>query len=341
MFATLFAGGLSAVAGLFGRSDAKATEKRARAAHEEAERKNRKAVKKANATNEALGRELLNVPLETTTVEQRSGGVKTSFREWGDVDSVAMMAAAEASGFNPVTWLNAGGMTAYARRFYESNVEDTTRIETTFTSKGHNAAAAYQLMSPQVYQGTPAPVHNVPSVGSVLAQAGSDAFKQYNDDAIRTASQNFQRELMQMQLDAAQQRAMRNKFGDTPKTSTSGSAFSAGTMIGGLSGANVPPAGGTAGWPSTWKAGETSATNPWSRSRIDPNSADAEMFETRYGEILSELFGVRNAVDDLMANATGLTKEQRYARTRDALQKLINIRPAKSSSWWPSLSFVP
>jgi hypothetical protein len=121
----LIGGAVSLVGGLFGRSDAK---KRDKAAAEAAK-----------------------VPVVTDSDTSHT------------VDLPGLVAAAEASGFNPMTILNAGGLSAFT----------STKQHTVTT--GQNAMAA---------------VPTAPSVGSVIAQSVGNAFQIYREDkaAAQTAA---------------------------------------------------------------------------------------------------------------------------------------------------------
>lgn len=319
---SLITGGLSAVSGLLGSASGSKANKKARLQHMWVEAANRAALEETNAKNKTLGLALLRTPVRTeevlnTTVTQRtSGGVDTSYREWGDVDVDAMMAAAEKAGFNPATWLNAGALSAYTRRNSETKMRDTTRIQTTTKGKnvstvyGSYADKAYGLMSPQTYQTSAAPQTAVASPAQAIVGGIADGFKYYSDGQIRQDNQDFQRGLLNLSLDAASKRLLAPGVGggNVGGASTNGLNGALSAIVKGLGQLTMP------------KTGDRNATNPNSVGsgwKIDPTVVDAEQGETRYGDIAQELFGIKNAISDTMYNMTGLTAPERWQKTQN------------------------
>jgi len=138
MLNALVTGGLSLVSGLFGRSKAK---------------KQAKAVEEQNRKIEAAADLAMATPLIRDTTTSQS------------LDLKGLTEMALANGYNPMSIINAGGLSAF-----------TTSSTSEFTM-GHNATAKMQaLMGAQQ-----AP--DVPSVGQIVTGALSDGFQTYRSDA--------------------------------------------------------------------------------------------------------------------------------------------------------------
>lgn len=294
MWQAIVAGGLSALGGLFARKDAKDTERRAREEADRVEAINRASVDATNATNLQLGKSLLKEKYKTHQLNRTT--------EVNTVDVDAMVKAAEKAGFNPASFLAAGGASLFTRR---EATEDVL-----FSSLGHNAAQAYQLMSPQTYQAAPRPTYNVPSLGSVFASGLSDAYKTYASEADRVRDQDFRRELLNLQLSAVQAGKRQGKGASSftvPSMVTSGGLDSP-VSGGALSKSKL----GKVGSPKTPEAGDATVTNPFDKRNVEPSSRDASLWEDRYGEVLGMVGGIKNAWDDGFRNLTGMTSAERY-----------------------------
>lgn len=272
---------------------------------------NERTLAEVNAKREQLGRELLTIPEVTGS--------------WVDVDG--MMAAAERSGFNPVTWLQAGGMSAY---------QQTWRT-------GHNAADAFKLMVPEyaLAQASQVPQqHSALSAFGGALSAGASAFgTQFRADM----SYDLQAQKL------AQAESMMG-FGLSGRNGlmtainyggTGGSSARVGAgAVRGLSTAisDLP-------YPEKWKAGDVEVTNPWGRAFIDHTVSNADTKETRYGEPGDWLFGVDTMIHDAARNLSGRT-------IREWGQKVgLNIGDYKQKGdtswspafgrWWNSPTSLP
>lgn len=294
---------------------------------------NKAAIAKTNKINKKLaknlGDALLNTPLVENRTTKTTGGVHSysSQDNYSYVDTAAMMKAADAAGFNPVTFINAGGLQAYTQTGFKSEQHDISdlMVEENYSSTGHNAAAAYQLkaglMSPQTYQATafqtsafqenmPTPQQAVPNNMMIAANAGSAALNAYTAGAAREDSQAFQREMLNTQLAAIQRNQGANRTGFVPSTVTSG-----GLTVGNKNGAGLsalsPVTSQGLPLPQGWKAGETEATTdmwkgilPWSSGGAK-EMPDASVGENRYGELGEWLLGAANLTSDAFKAATG------------------------------------
>lgn len=278
MFAALALGALSAGGALLqgvGQQQASAKQARLQMMSDAmARNENERQLKVVNEARERLGREMLTVPEQVG----RSS--------WVDTD--AMMAAAERSGFNPVTWLNAGGMQAYT-----STHEWRT---------GHNAADAYKMMIPEyaLSQASQIPQqHSMLSAFGGALSAGASAFgTQYRADQ----SYDLQSQRL-AQMGAA---TINNGMGLSQNNGLmTALSYGSRTEVGG-SGSNM--AGGLSpyAYPSQWKPGKVEVTNPSPVALVDPNVSDTGGAITqRWGEGAEWLFGVPNMFADAVINITG------------------------------------
>lgn len=258
-----------------------------------------------NSARERLGRELLEVP------EVSSG--------WVDVD--AMMAAAERSGFNPVTWLNAGGMQAYHNTF----------------RMGHNAADAYRLMIPE-YQLSQA--SQVPQQYSALQGLGAGLSSAANVIGTQMrADQSYDLQMAKMAAGmgmAATNNGMGLSQGNGLMTALSFGSRSESGQAGGLS----PYA-----YPEAWKAGKVEVTHPFGRGFIDPFNSNADVKEARYGEPGDWLFGIDAMIHDTVRNLSGRTlREWGQAagmNVGDYFQKGDTSWGPSFERWWNSPTAAP
>lgn len=301
------AGGLSLLSSFGASKSAKKQAKQQRAYDEEANRVNAWKTEVRNAQAEALGRELLTVP-ETVTDNTRQDNYS-----YVDVDS--MMKAADRAGFNPVTWLNAGGMQAYTQ---SGSVNSGSK-----TSIGHNAAAAFQMMMPETNLVSASQAVKVPNAMQAIGDAGTAALNVYRQDTKLEQSQAFQKELLGLQIAGIQ--AARAKGagvnsvgGSTPSTTTAGSA----------SGGWFSRPGDTAttyGNPN-WEADAAKVSNPWPSGwmKVDPRTSNADSFSNRYGDIAEEIAGMYNLINDGTFSATG---KNIPTNIRDGWAALSSIQP--------------
>ena len=212
-----------------------------------------------------------------TIPEQRGG--------WVDVDG--MMAAADRAGINPISFINAGGLSAYSQTWIT----------------GQNAADAFKLMAPE-YQLTQA--SQVPQQHSMLSafggalSAGASAFgTQYRAD------QSYDLQMTKM-LGAFGQMGMGLSGSNGLSTAISYGGTGGGF---GTAGIGSGKAGGLSDlpYPSQWERGKVEVTNPHRSWSIDSTAPDAEMYETRYGDLMQEVFGIANLAQDAVRATTGRT----------------------------------
>lgn len=257
----LIGGGLSLIGGLFGRKDAKKKDRKAKKdadiANKKAEEENKKAEERAEKASKT--------PVITKTASK--------------VDLKGLVQAAQDAGFNPVTYLNSGALSAYT--------------STTSKTTGSNAGALTNVgYIPPTFA-----TASAPSVGSVIAGALGTGFNIAREDGLFQA------------------KAAVNSFPSAPKPgwaqampemfTTAAKAFvTKGTM------SQKMPTDGSAIRPSV----ETpTMTNPHTSAYVDPTVSDAEMMETRYGdsEILAMYGAVTRGYADLVYNVTGSTSAGR------------------------------
>ena len=252
MFAALALGALSAGGQLLAGMGAKqASAKQARMqmiADAMAREANEATLAKVNARREEIGNTLLNAKNVVRT--------------------------AEMAGFNPVTWINSGGL-------------------------GYMTDAAKFLVPEYQLQGA----SQVPQQHSMLSAfgnaitAGANAFgTQYRAD------QSYDLQMGKMAM------GLSNSFGNMMGGS-SGGYGGGGISYGGSGGSgNASSATGALSnlpYPGSWKRGDVDVTNPWYGLNVDKTFADAESFEARYGDIAQEIAGARNFVADAYLNSTG------------------------------------
>lgn len=274
----------SLAGGLFGRSSAKKAARNAAEAKARADAYNLEMITRTNVKNEALGRELLDVPLEQFTTN--------SF------DASAFHAAAAEAGFNPQTFLNAGGLSAFTNQHVYS--------------KGHNAVAAYQMMMPQTHQIDADPTQRIPSVGEIGFSALSDGLKTFGEGMARADQQAHQQSMLSQQLAAIQSSSNRNsrQLG-VPGFSTSGSQITS-RGSGGLAKPKTKAISIDLGDPSAPERDGTKFVNPYVNWRVDPTSPNGEAAEDRYGDgPVAFGHGIVTQFDDIFYNLTGTTHKQR------------------------------
>lgn len=202
------------------------------------------------------------------------------------VDLSKLVTESRAAGFNPMTILNAGGLSAY----------------TTTSVTGHNAMAA---------------VPTAPSFGSVLAGAASSAFDIYRQDKQVAAGRQHELDLWKMQSSAprAQARAAGATMGSlsaNPRRVTASGPVTLTTN--GL------------GEVATPEVGEVTVTNPYDYFDVDPYTRNAEDKETRNGdnEIFTFIDGLSVQFNDLWYNVTGLNSRERRAITMRTAKTVYN-----------------
>lgn len=270
IWSALLAGGLSALSGFGAQQSAKKQAREQRINDFLTEFKNRQAIDAKNDANRQLGADLGQrlINSKLTTTERTQGSVTntsgSAVDNYSYVDVDGMMEAADRAGFNPVTFLNAGGLQAYTQTGSRGSAweQEVTDMLVTHTSKGHNAAAGYSLMaslmSPEVYMATSSQATKIPSTLEVIGDAGTTALNAYRSDMRDQANKDFQSSLLDRQLSA-----INNAGGTTAKTSR--------TMY-------VPSTTTSGGTTLNARGGQLSA-NPYAAAGVVPDIKQAE----RYG----------------------------------------------------------
>lgn len=354
--------GMSALSGM-GQQQAAAKQGRQQMINDAiARQQNNDMIANHNAVNARSAAELLKVP--QITEEKTYGHIITSDRTTQDqsnysyVDVDGMMAAAERAGFNPKTWLDAGALGAYtqtgshmAMGGYTDKFSDMTITE---TKTGHNAAAAYQLMSPESALVTASQAAKIPSTWEIIGNAGTAGLNTFNQLNGKQQAQDFQRELLGMQL-AARGNLMSNNsqygggMAGTPSYTTSGGTTTKSAAGSQDSGYPEGPYAGIAPgdesdrdkwseaqirrfdmvglpYPDKWKVGEVERTNPYySGRRIDPGMANADKYADRYGDIAEEIVGGYNFLNDNVYDYTGLSIPDNYRLGMNALSRSLGL----------------
>lgn len=262
MFAALALGALSFGGSLlqgFGAKQASAKQARMQAiADAMAREQNEATLNRVNAIRENIGNTLL--------------------------DARNVVKTAEMAGFNPVTWLNGGGL-GYMTDAAKFLVPEYQLVGASQVPQQHSALSAF---------------------GGALT-AGANAFgTQYRAD--------MSYDLQQQKLNNAQDALF---FGLSQGNSLRGALSYGGTGGGLATASRGAGAGGglsssgtglsAAPYPQKWETGKVEGTNPHRTWSIDPTQADAEAYETRYGDIAQEIFGAYNFVADSVRTTTGRT----------------------------------
>lgn len=321
MFAALALGALSAGGSLLSSIGAKqASGKQARLqmiADAQARDYNERMAEQRNAVAQALAREALTIP-ETT--DRQSGS-------WVDVDG--MMAAAERSGFNPVTFLNAGGMAAYTQRWDRE------------TRTGHNVADLYKMMMPDYVTTTASQVpqqHSMFSAFGGALSAGVNAFgTQYRaDQSYDLQMRKMDQALMQVGMGLSQRNGLMTAI-SYGGAGSGGARFESPTAAGG----GLSPYA----YPQNWKPGKVEVTHPFERGFIDPYVSDGQVKANRYGEPGDWLFGVDTMIHDAVRNMTGRTIRE-WGQTSgmnigDYFKKGDTSWAPSVGRWWNSPTSFP
>lgn len=226
---------------------------------------------------------------------------------------------AEKSGFNPVTFLNAGGLShlanwADARKY---SIPEYSLTQASQVPQQHSALSAF---------------------GGALS-AGVNAFAtQWRAD------QSY--ELNSRKLDLAEQSmifglSQRPTLGGTTRSVTYGSGGGAGFITAGV---GATKAGGLSSmpYPEKWKPGGVEVTNPHYKWEVDKTQADAEAYETRYGDIAQEVFGAYNLVADSVKSWSGKTIGEWGQATRNWLNAGREVtRSGKVEPYAPFVGAYP
>lgn len=148
-------------------------------------------------------------------------------------------------------------------------------------------------------QNAMAAVPTAPSTGSVIAGALSTGFNIYREDAA---------------AERAERVAAMSSFPARP-TATLGSILT-GTPAGGKAGGGGAQFAAApalkAGAPVVPEFERGTKVNPHSTWKVDPTIPSAEDGETEYGDLLGNVFGVRNLYLNTLYNLTGMTEPERH-----------------------------
>lgn len=292
--------------------------------------RNQETIDAVNIKREALGRELLTIP-EVNEVTTGS---------WVDVDG--MMAAAERAGFNPVTFLNAGGLAAYTHGW-----QKTVR-------QGHNAADAFKMMLPEYALSTPSQVPQQYSPLSALGgaiTAGANTF-----GTMHRADMSYDLQMARL-LAAGSMQGMGLSDGNGFARVIQSGAPARVPGLAALTGGKIGSAGGKDDitvWPSyevapntLWEAKKPEVTNPfppqWGWS-IPPGYADAQAYEDAGTEIWSWPYSIAKGINTVLWNTTGNTAEGHFQTARQQVIDWKAVTPNMtrySGTPWATGSMSP
>lgn len=296
---TALSGGLSLMSGIGARNSSAKQGRLQMMEDARMDALNQERLAVMNNQREALGREMLTVEEKNTSTVSDNSWQSTN--TWSDLDVDAFMAAGEKAGFNPVTWLNSGALSLYARG--SSLTMNGGDVTTTTTRTGHNAADAFKLMAPDAYYGTPTQIPKVPDMLEVFGNAGNAALSTYKDLYKTQQSQDFQSSLVDRQLTALANRQM---GGGQTVGGSYGQSISTGGKAGTVGGLSTSGKLATSlPYPSSWEKGDVNVTNPSRVWKVDKDVPDAEAAEARYGDLAQEIFGAANLINDGVLTTTG------------------------------------
>lgn len=197
-----------------------------------------------------------------------------------EVDLIGMNNAAIEAGYNPMTLLNAGGLSAFTK--------------TKNTTTGHNAMAAAQAKGA------------VPSMGSVFAGAVGSTLDNLTASVFQAAAP-----LSKNYFPPAPPKVvgMADALGWNTLAKTAGGTKVAGSsgFVTGMNGKGAPAHGN----PLVPVQGEVTVTNPWPKQKVDPYFRDAEGTETRSSDVVSNAYGVWVTGMDWMYDQTGISYPDR------------------------------
>lgn len=241
------------------------------------------------ATGSILGG-LLGGETSQRTREKTKSKSRTRSTSTSDANLGRLVRDAERNGFNPLTVLRSGGLSAY------STVNNSGYSVTKSNSRGKNnssssaplgagIAGAFQTIGGAMADSGPSPESG----------AAADAWQglRYANDPVAAKSQEF--DLVQAQLRDARVGAVSEDGGNptVPASSTYYTRTPALKMSGGSDGGSMQP---------TFEA--PTVTNPWptrSGIKVNPNVPDVSAFEERYGEseIMSTIAGAGTLAGDI------------------------------------------
>jgi len=202
-----------------------------------------------------------------------------------------MNKAAIENGYNPMTVLNAGGLSAFSKT----------------TTTGHNAMAAAQARAA------------VPSFGSVLAGAVGSTLDSLTGSLFKSALPTSKSYFPPApSADFGMAGALGWNSGGGRVSANAGGAFASpafkSARLATNAGAPMLPA---------FDAPET--VNPWVQYGVDPTTGGAAPFTQRYGEseLVEMVAGVYAGWDDIWYNVTGMTSQERYKTLGQPVAKVV------------------
>lgn len=204
---------------------------------------------------------------------------RTEARDWL-LQSQNIVDVAENAGFNPVTFINAGGL-GYLTDAMKYHVPDYSLVQASQVPQQHSMLSAF---------------------GGALS-AGASAFgTQYRaDQSYDLQSQKLSDARDAMMFGLSQSPSMRS----TVSYGGGGSVGSGGAFSTAMRGAGAATGLSAMPYPNKWERGKVEGTNPHRTWQIDPNESDAEAWETRYGDVAQEVKGAYNMVADTVRTVTG------------------------------------
>lgn len=248
------------------------------------------------AVNDRIGEHNANV-LANFSTESRSEDTRVTQASAGAIDFGRLVRDSEAAGFNPLTVLRAGGLAGYS----VSNTVTDTAFRSTFTPVRELMTYIAPGQIPQA-GGTPsAPVQeNINYVGDAL-NAGLAAYNAYDPNAAERAQLEMgiaRAQIANYASDTARNRhAMRVPTWTAPGTVRTRGGVGGYAQGGGGSGAM--PAGIGVYKP---EQGPATITNPWKDGSVASAWPDAEVIETRNGEIPAAIYSVIQPFVDIGEN---------------------------------------
>lgn len=200
-----------------------------------------------------------------------------------------------ANGYNPMTILNAGGLSAFS----------------TTTTTGHNAMAAAQARGA------------VPSFGSVLTGAIGKTIDSITGSLFKSAlpaSAGMGASYFPPapSADFGMAGALGWNTGSTVSAQRGGAIASPAFKSSRLA--------TNAGAPMLPAFDRPQTVNPWVQYGVDPSTGGAEPFAQRYGEseLVETIAGVYAGWDDIWYNVTGMTSQERYKAMGQPVAKVAN-----------------
>lgn len=287
MIGSLVSGALSLLSG-FGAQQSAKKQQKLQAAYEYVNKVRHEEQQAANERNKAFADAANRETQAAWNAENTARG-----KMLVDRYSFANLASdADAAGFNPVTFLGAVGSTYGAMQQVGWNLQQTQPFfESAFEGTTYNMSA---------------PTAQVPSTMEVIGKGLSAGWNTYLSDQRVEQSQNFQREMLGLQ--------MRGRTETVPGWDNSGRVVAESFFGGGNIPYRVSSGIGVSGdrmgrTPMTdlplglskWKPGDVDVTNPYQSGSPVAPVADADTWAKRYGEseTMETITGVKTWLDDL------------------------------------------